>query len=363
MDDINIDGHKLTQHPIEVGRWLQANDAWEGVKTIYPIYVEVSPFGGCNYRCTFCAKDFLKYKPTKIAPEVLKEALSTMVSKGVKSVMFAGEGEPMLYDELGEILAHCKDIGLDTALTTNCSIDNKDILRSAALNSKWMRASVNAGTAKEHSEIHKCRESTFEQVFDNLRYAVGIRNQHGSTCVIGAQAVLLEPNKSSMIDLARRCRETGVDYLVIKPYSQHPESLTHVHENTRYNDTAELAAELAKEQSERFKVYFRTAAFEKSKETSLKYSRCHSVPVFWAYIRSNGDVSGCNAFLTDKKFRYGNINEQSFSQIWEGPERQTAFEFMRDKHDISRCRINCRMDKVNEYLSTLKNPVSHVNFI
>lgn len=362
MDDIKIDDHKLSLHPIEVARWMQADHRWEGVKNIYPIYVEISPYGGCNFRCSFCAKDFLKYRPTKIEVPVLKRTLKVMAEKGVKSILFAGEGEPLLYKELGEIFEYGRSLGLDLAMSSNMAVDNHSALKSAAVNANWIRASVNAGTAENHSLIHKCRPHVFEQVFENLAYTVEERNRAQSSCTIGTQAVLVEENKNSMIELARRSREAGVDYFVIKPYSQHPESFTHQHENTDYSDTKELAARLVEEQTENFKVFYRASAFERAKTETKEYQSCYSVPVFWAYIRSNGDVGGCNAFLTDPKFRYGNINEADFNEIWEGAKRQASFEHMKC-HDIRRCRQNCRMDKVNEYLWQLKHPSSHANFI
>lgn len=362
LDSIRIDDHKLTQHPLEVARWMQAQDTWEGVKELYPIYVEISPFGGCNFRCSFCAKDFLGYQRTKIEPDVLKRTLRIMKAKGVKSILFAGEGEPLLYPELGDIFSYAAEIGLDTALNTNAATKNIPAWESAAKNCRWIRASVNAGNSKDHSDIHKVPENIFEKVMENLGFAVSARNASGSTCVIGAQAVLLDNNRDSMVDLARRVRALGVDYLVLKPYSQHPESLTHVHKGTQYADIDNFARQLKSEETEKFKVFMRTAAFKRANMNGHSFDRCHSVPNFWAYIRSNGDVSGCNAFLTDEKFRYGNLNDADFDKIWEGDLRRASFERMKT-HDLNKCRVNCRMENVNRYLWELKNPGLHVNFI
>lgn len=361
-DAIQLDGHKLTHHPREVARWLSAGDAWSGVKSLYPIYVEISPFGGCNFRCSFCAKDFLKYKNTSLEPAALKRTLSVMAEKGVKSVYFAGEGEPLLYRSLTEVLDHCRTVGLDAALNTNGSIANHESLRAAVRNCQWIRFSINAGNAEEHRAIHHCREDAFETVFENLAFCVREKAALQSRCVIGAQAVLLTHNWKSMRELARRCRETGVDYLTLKPYSQHPESLTTQHQGTDYTGVDELARELEAESSATFKIYCRPQSFANAREKQLPYAQCHSVPNFWAYIRSNGDVFGCNAFLTDTRFRYGNLHETAFDEIWEGSLREEHFERMKT-HDISKCRVNCRMDKVNRYLWELRNPAGHVNFI
>jgi radical SAM protein with 4Fe4S-binding SPASM domain len=79
---------------------------------------------------------------------------------------------------------------------------------------------------------------------------------------------------------------------------------------------------------------------------------------------ADGEVYGCSAYLLDKKFKYGNINVQTFQEIWEGKERKENFHYIRNELDIKQCRVNCRMDEVNHYLFNLREGlVEHVNFI
>ena len=92
MDKYSIDSHKLLLHPQRVSKWLEAKDDWEKLKKVYPIYVEISPYGGCNHRCTFCALDYMGYEKIGLDFKVLKDTLSDMSKNGVKSVMFAEIG-------------------------------------------------------------------------------------------------------------------------------------------------------------------------------------------------------------------------------------------------------------------------------
>ena len=166
--------------------------------------------------------------------------------------------------------------------------------------------------------------------------------------------------------LARLCRdEIGLDYLVVKPYSQHLFSETHAYEHVDYSAYLAMSESLRALNTQDFQVVFRENTMRKYMEDeSSRYRKCNATPFFWAYIMADGSVYGCSAHLLDKRFEYGNLNEQSFQTIWEGERRKANFHYVRNDLDIRECRRNCRMDEVNRYLYRLReNLVQHVNFI
>ena len=112
VDKFKLDSHKLIYHPKRVADWLSN-------KPIYPIYVEVGPSGLCNCRCIFCSVDYIGYQNRFLETGMLKERLTEMARLGVKSIMFAGEGEPFIHKDMAEIVVHTKKAGLDVAITTN----------------------------------------------------------------------------------------------------------------------------------------------------------------------------------------------------------------------------------------------------
>jgi len=368
-DKFGIDGHKLVYHPVEVARLLEAENDVSKLIDIYPIYVEVSPVGACNHRCTFCAVDYIGYEATnRIEVDVMMRALEDMGSNGVKSIMYAGEGEPLIHKQINEIVAKTKEVGIDVSFTTNAVAMNDRFIENSLQHTSWVKVSLNGGSAKSYAQVHQTREIDFQRVINNLKKAVEFRNKNKLNCTIGVQSVLLPENADEMVNLGKIIRdEIGADYFVIKPFSQEPSSINILYEDIDYSSMTLRANEkrLKALETENFKVSYRSETMSNYHEDQKnRYTTCYSTPIYMAYLMAEGSVYGCKDHLLDPNFCYGNINKNTFSEIWKGERRRKGIEYVLNELDVSKCRINCRMDKVNRYLFDLKEgKVDHMNFI
>ena len=338
MDKLRLDSHKLMYQPLRVAQ-LMAADTWEKAKSVYPLYVEVSPMGACNHRCSFCAVDYLGYQSHRIDAGFIGETLYKMYVCGTKSVMFAGEGEPLLHKDINGMVRTARDIGLDVAITTNGVLLNKlDPIDEIS----WIRVSMNAGTRETYAKIHRTDPRDFDRVLANLADAVLRKGK----CSISAQMVLLPENAHEVETLKQIGKDIGLDFVAIKPYSQHRSSLNK-------QDGVVAAPE------DSVGLVVRRTAFETS---VMEYDKCRATPNLWAYIRANGDVYSCSAFLGDDRFNLGNINRQTFREIWQGDKRRENWEMMQ-AFDVAECRMNCRMNQCNIYLHDIVEGTPFANFI
>jgi cyclic pyranopterin phosphate synthase len=331
-DDYRFDSHKLMYHPDRVAAWLEG-------RPIAPIYLEVSPSGSCNHRCKFCALDFY-HQRRFLDLDRMNGVFQEMALCGVKSVMFGGEGEPLLHPRFIELVQAAWAAKLDIGITTNASLLTPDTAAEIMPLVTWLKASVDAGTATTYAKVHGVKAGVFDTVIKNLEYAGHI---NGGT--IGVQMLWLPENKEEVAILAEIAREIEMDYLVVKPYSQHPSSKTKLYADLDYSDWE-------MDTHDPF-IIWRTRAIEKWDEKSRPYGLCYSLP-FWGYIDSGGTVWGCSAHLGEDKFKYGNLSDAKFWGSWKSGLAS---------YDSSACRYGCRMDECNRYLWQLKNPSKHQNFI
>ncbi len=365
-DKYGIESHKLVYHPERVAQLLDAGDDWTLAKKVYPIYVEISPIGACNHRCSFCAVDYVGYNPVRFDLQVIKQRVPELSSLGIKSIMYAGEGEPLLHKQIAEMAEVTKNSGIDVAFTTNATVLPKDFLDRALPHTSWLKASINAGSADTYSQIHKTDKHDFEKVIKHLQKMVDYRSRNNLDVVLGAQSLLLPENSDEMKELVKICRDIiGLDYLVIKPYSQHLFSDTSQYSAINYEEYLCNKDDLNSMSTDHFQVIFRDQTMKKYVDGNRqRYTTCYATPNLWAYIMADGSVYSCSAYLLDERFNLGNINNTTFQDIWEGSKRMNNFNFVKNKLDIKSCRVNCRMDSVNRYMnSIIMQDVQHINFI
>jgi radical SAM protein with 4Fe4S-binding SPASM domain len=355
LDKFSIDGHKLIFHPRRVADWLDG-------KNIYPLYMEISPAGACNHRCTFCALDYMGYRHRFLDADNLLARLTEFGSLGITSIMYGGEGEPLLHRDIARIIEQTRVAGIDVAMSTNGVFLVPELAQQIIPHMCWVKVSINAGSPDVYAALHRTKPADFHIVLANLKSAARFIKDNKLSCTLGAQIVLLPENAEGVEVLAEQLKDAGAHYLVIKPYSQHLKSHTRRYENTDYSSFIEMSERLQRFNDCDFSVIFRLNTIRKLHQNDRGYEHCQALP-FWSYIDSDGNVWACSAHIGDDRFLCGNILTQTFHDIWTGEKRLGLLDYVARELDPEMCRINCRMDDINRYLWELVHPSEHVNFI
>lgn len=369
MDRFLIDGHKLIYHPDRVAELVEAGKDWSKHKSLKPLYAEISTSGACNHRCTFCSVDYIGYKSVFINRQTLKEFFISGEKLGLKAVMFAGDGEPLLNPEINEIVKDAKYHNIDTSFTTNGVHIKDSFIEEAMVDVSWLKVSLNAGTPEVYEKVHRTSEKDFKKVWENLKRAIKYKNKSNGTVktAIGIQSLILPDNINTLTELAKRSADAGADYLVLKPYVHNvymnqPGYIDIDYTEKTYKETIE---EIKSEcETDNFKIISRDNALSKLLGEKIRYKTCWSTPALWFYISGDGSVYACGAHVGNPNFLLGNINTESIETIWRSDNRKNCLNYVQEELDLNDCRRTCRMDEVNAYLSqVIDERPNHVNFI
>ena len=357
MDKYLIDSHKLFWH-------LDRVSLWQKDRMIVPLYLEISPVAYCNHSCIFCAYDFAKKSSLELDTEVICKRLGELGRMGVRSILYSGEGEPLLHKDLPRLIDCAKKSGIDVALATNGSLGSFKLWQEVLPRLTWVRFSLDAATPEVYALVHKVSKGTFSKTIKSIKDAVEVKRKGRLGVAIGVQFLVLEENFKDLEAAIKLVMGIQADYISIKPYSLHP--LMKAKKEVSYaRDLTDKIDAIVKKNKGKSKtaVIFRKEAMETYMRKEKKFSCCRAMP-FWGHISAAGDFFTCGVFVGDNRFMAGNIYKEDMQSIIYGPKRKAAITYGQEKIDISGgCRLNCRMGRINEFLEYLENKPDHLNFI
>lgn len=350
-----FDGHKLAYHPGRVAQFLAEGDC-------FPLYMEISPIGVCNSRCIFCAYDYIGYPDRRLDKGTFLRFIDEISGCGLKSILYAGEGEPLLHPDIAEFIRHSSRSGIDSAVYTNGQLLKEELAEQILPSLTFIRFSFNGGTKENYEKIHRVRPEVFDVVINNIETAVKLKGKNKLNLDIGVQFVLLPENISSLINAVKILKDLGVDYLAVKPFVQQSDQQSYqMKEQFSVPDINDILLEAEGYSEEYFKVVARVESF--AGYGNRDYEHCYGT-AFISVMNSAGEIASCLPYWDNKEFSFGNIYENSFREIWSGEKRKAVKGYLENKLSVRNCPPNCRPNAVNGFLAELKKPtVRHINFI
>ena len=215
-------------------RWQQTVTAArsEGVEVpsppeMVPLSINLDLTTACNYRCDHCIDWDILNSGLKHQEDKLRESLRQLASRGMKSVILIGGGEPSVYPRFVEMVQYLKELGQQVAIVTNGSRGDRLLEASQFLTEPdWIRLSLDAGTDATFQAMHKPRQPI--SLDEICEWAPKIKKlnaqaQLGYSFIVTWQGATREQipiveNIDELVIAAKRARDYQFDYFSVKPF-------------------------------------------------------------------------------------------------------------------------------------------------
>lgn len=308
----------------------------------YPISVEMTLTNACNMNCVYCSDAMLRKRQgmcEMISLNSFKHLFKDLSSGGTKGIVIEGGGEPTLYSHFNEVIDCAVENGLAVGLITNGSIRlSENILKKF----EWIRVSLDASTQEEYKALKGV--DLYEKVIDNIAYYA----KHCNT--VGVGYVVTSKNISQIESLVMRIRELKASYIQLRPV---------VDSEELYPEGIDLS----------YLKFYMTKEFGVQVDGMIENSEGgnHALPCYTSSITSvisgDGSVYICGRLnVYDWLKPIGNINEQSFHDIWYGEERRKQVEMIGNPDFCKKNCPQCRVSKFNVLFDKLYG-IKSVHFI
>lgn len=292
-------------------------DAFARGDDFAPALVEISPSNDCPAKCPWCwfvsAAYKQKHSKEELPFDVLERCLTDLKIMGVPAVTWTGGGDPCAYTRIDDAVDCAHDLGLKQGMFSNCYRPIRAPEKLA-----WLRVTVT-------------------EKFVITKHVAG----YAQKTKVGVNFNLCRENEQHLRPMVHAARDAGVAYFQVRPA---------LADRWDLQQQVDLPSWLLQYATPQFRVVLTPYKFE-------DYMRPHGYPVchghrFVPFIWHSGDVSVCAYHFGKEPFVFGNLNEESFPQIWAGERRREMLA--RGVDVVTDCQHACKNHMINKTLAMIK---------
>lgn len=305
-------------------------DVYTGKKMLdekFPISAEVHLTDNCNLNCEWCTDKVLRKNRATLGLEIIDRLFREFGENGT-GVTLEGGGEPTLHPDFHEVVDLGFRYGVDLGLITNGTVDISDCVHKL----KWVRISLDSSTKDEY--LTEKGIDHFEKVLENLRRLSYARNPQKT--LVGVGYVLTTRNQGDLEGLITKLDEMGVDYVYFRPVEEMDELMPSLESLL---DLKKKLVEVTREKRIKYMLNINDRIIDKNANLSCI---AHSLT---SIIHANGEVGLCEKRRNDNII-LGNLNENSFKEIWTSLLREQVTQKMLNADYQQGCSV-CRITGFN----------------
>ena len=288
-----------------------------------PLSISIEPTTSCNLRCPECPSGLRSFsRPTGMMSQDTFRKIIDALHEHLMYLILYFQGEPYLNPSFLEFIKYAHSKKIYTATSTNAHfLSEENALKTIESGLNRIIVSMD-GTDQETYEKYRIG-GNFEKVITGIENLVRAKNELGKkNPFIILQFIVFEHNIHQIQEVKQLAKRLSVDKLEFKTaqvydFEKGSELIPKAKQYSRYQQNG----------NEGFSI--------KNDLLDKCWKMWHSCVMTW-----DGAIVPC-CFDKDAKYTMGNINEQSFREIWNGEKylgfRSRLFE---NRKEIDIC-TNC----------------------
>lgn len=324
---LEYDPIKLLNKPHKVAALFEVRDGTRDYDPLFPLSVELHLTDICNLQCPWCTDRELRKNGASL-PLASIESLFREFAQHDVGVTIEGGGEPTVHKHFAEVVELADRYNLDVGLITNGVRSLVDVANAF----KWIRISIDASSPAEY--LAEKGVQRYAKVRDNIAALGAVEDKR---FLLGLGYVMTRRNTGRLLEFIEEMDAVGVDYIYLRPVEEMPglsPDLGMLYELKSHWETREAS-------ERRIKVLMNLDdRIQRNNEGFPCIAHALS-----CVIQANGDVAMCEKRRHDP-IVFGNINQQSFSEIWHGNLRKEVSRRLLDPKEQLGCEV-CRITKFN----------------
>lgn len=341
---------KILKHLDRVHAWIEGENP-------PPITVELDMTNLCNHRCPECVVNYFRVADkNQLSRQLARRIILQLAKNKIRGLIFTGGGEPLCNPHTLEAVELAGAKGLDIGFITNGSLLNEEVAAVLLKDCTWMRVSLDAGSIQVFKLTHGLDGNEFNKLIGKIELLVKTKKRLNSKCTIGVGFLTCDETVSDMVKATILMKELGVDYLQFRPMQIHNGGKFEYH----WTDAQDKIEECMKFGNKKFHVLYSRHKYDMAKDAKYGryYKRCYGQQ-FATVISASGKMYICCHLRGYKKYCIGDLNKDTFKEIWNSKRRREVIE----KIDFSDCIPLCRDNTFNQILWNIRQPREHVNFL
>lgn len=288
-----------------------------------PVSISVEPTSSCNLRCPECPSGLRSFtRPTGMLQQDMFKNTIDQLRDTLTYLTFYFQGEPYLHPQFLDMVKYASSQGIYTSTSTNAHYLREDIARQT-VESGLDRLIISIdGTSQDTYEAYRVGGDLSKVIEGTKNIIAWKKKLKSKTPHVIFQFLVVRPNEHQIPEVYALADKLGVDQVVLKT--------AQIYEYEKGSDLIPV-----QEKYSRYRK-LRDGSFAiKNSLDNHCWKMWHSCVITW-----DGKVVPC-CFDKDANFVLGNLNEQSFKDIWFGEQYHTfRTSLLKSRSEIEICK-NC----------------------